>query len=332
MSEINNKILELIKRNYSANEITSVVGITNKQLFYRLNQIKNKGFNIDKKYYSNGEIEYFLKKDNQDKSNYKNSIITPKKDNELKTIVISDLHLSSIYENLDVLDRIYNYCLINDIHIIINAGDVNNCIGHLNNKKKYNSSNLKQIEHMLKVYPYDKNILNYILFGNHDYHMLVDDGIDIGNVLENKRHDLISLGFGIGNINIKNDSIMIRHPLDYEKYNSIDDTIIIEGHHHKSKLVEQITNKSIIINVPTLSDLILDQTNTLKNQALEVTFMFNNGIIRAINMRQLYISNIVYTINEIYLNQLDNARKVNNSVNLNGEYQYKLKNKRTVIK
>ena len=191
MSEINNKILELVKQNYSANEISNVLGITNKQLFYRLNQIKNKGFNIDKKFYSNGEIEYFLKKDNQDNYNYKNSIIIPKKDNELKTIVISDLHLSSIYENLDVLNRIYNYCIKNDIHIIINAGDVNHCVRYSNNQKKYNSSNLKQIEHMLKVYPYDKNILNYILFGNHDYHMLTDDGIDIGNVLENKRHDLI---------------------------------------------------------------------------------------------------------------------------------------------
>ena len=46
MSEINNKILELVKQNYSANEISNVLGITNKQLFYRLNQIKNKGFII----------------------------------------------------------------------------------------------------------------------------------------------------------------------------------------------------------------------------------------------------------------------------------------------
>ncbi len=326
MSEINNKILELVKQNYSANEITSVVGITNKQLFYRLNQIKNKGFNIDKKFYSNGEIEYFLKKDNQDNYNYKNSIIIPKKANELKTIVISDLHLSSIYENLDVLNRIYNYCIKNDIHIIINAGDVNHCVRYSNNQKKYNSSNLKQIEHMLKVYPYDKNILNYILFGNHDYHMLTDDGIDIGNVLENKRHDLISLGFGIGNIKVKEDEIIIRHRLSkLEKRKYRDNKIIIEGHYHMAKVSENLDKTSTIINVPTLSNLTLSNHSTLKNQALEITFKFYDDLIYAFDIKQLYINDVIYIVNETHINQVARAENRDKSLNLNGEYQYKLK-------
>ena len=113
MSDVNSKILELVKKNYSANEISEVLNLTNKQLFCRLNQLKNKGYNICKKYYASGEIEYFLNKSgyNNDSVN-RRSIFIPKKYKFLKTIVISDLHLSSIYENLDVLDKIYNYCLI----------------------------------------------------------------------------------------------------------------------------------------------------------------------------------------------------------------------------
>lgn len=325
MSDVNSKILELVKKNYSANEISSVLGITNKQLFYRLNLIKNKGFNIDRKYYSSGEIEYFVKNSVLDNCDYRNSIFMPKKDETLKTIVISDLHLSSIFENINLLDTIYNYCAKNNIHIIINTGDVNNSVGYSNNKKIYANSNLKQIEHMLDVYPYDKNILNYILFGNHDYKMLVDDYIDIGNVLENKRHDLISLGFGTGKIRIKNDDIIIRHPLSMEKSKYKKNKIIIEGHHHKAKFIENRQINSIKINVPTLSDLILNEIPFLKNQALEIIFEFNNGLINSIYVKQLYISDMIYVVNETCIKQIAEVENRNNAANLNGEYQYKLK-------
>lgn len=324
MSETNKKILELVKQNYSANEISSVLGITNKQLFYRLNLIKNKGFNIDRKYYSNGEIEYFIRNSVLDNYDYKNSIFIPETDNILKTIVISDLHLSSVFENIDMLDTIYNYCVKNNIHIIINAGDVNNCAGYLNNKKIYTTNNLKQIDHMLDVYPYDKNILNYILFGNHDYRMLVKDGIDISNILENKRHDLISLGYGIGKLRIKDDDIIVRHSLNREKSRFIINKIIIDGHHHNAKFAEDKSNRSFKINVPTLSDLTLENT-TLKNQALEISFKFSYGLIYSIYIKQLYINDMIYTVNETHIDQISRTKNRYKDTNLNGEYQYKLK-------
>lgn len=326
MSEINSKILELIEKNYSANEISEVLNITNKQLFYRLTQLKNKGYNICKKYYANGEIEYFLNKSFYDKDTFnKKSIFISKKYKFLKTIVISDLHLSSIYENIDALDKIYNYCAANSIHIIINTGDVNNCTSNLNNRKVYSTSNMKQIEHMLKVYPFDKNILNYILFGNHDYDILVEDGIDIKKILEDKRHDLIPLDYGMDIINMGKDKITLKHNLKKNfKMPMQEKGIILMGHFHNYKVIDNNVDKHIIVQVPTLSTLNFEDKNDLPNCALEITFNFDDSyLIENVNIKHLYINDKIYVLGETRLKQLNFENYDNNECAI-GSYKYKL--------
>ena len=191
-------ILNLINEGKSVEEIGSILNISRNTLYHYLIKLKNKGYSFLSKYYINGNIDYQLIKT----LNYDNeyNLITDKESNEIKLMVISDLHLGSLYEDRRLIESIYNYCINNDIHVILNIGDFV--------EGDVNSSNIKvlpnkQIEHALKYHPYSEEIFNFLILGNHDYSLLSKYGINILDVIKNKRWDIIPIGFGEGKINIK---------------------------------------------------------------------------------------------------------------------------------
>ena len=61
MSDLTNKIIELIKQNKSVNEICEITNLSNKQLFNIISIIGNSGYLFDKKYYYDGDIVYTLR-------------------------------------------------------------------------------------------------------------------------------------------------------------------------------------------------------------------------------------------------------------------------------
>ena len=58
MIDSTRKLLDLINQGKTASEISSEMGISNRQLFNRLTMIRNKGFDFDRKYYDTGDIIY----------------------------------------------------------------------------------------------------------------------------------------------------------------------------------------------------------------------------------------------------------------------------------
>ena len=62
MTNTNQIILDLISKNASVNEITSITGLSAKQLFHRMNMLKIKGYDFKRKYYYNGDVCYDLVK------------------------------------------------------------------------------------------------------------------------------------------------------------------------------------------------------------------------------------------------------------------------------
>jgi len=113
VTEINKKILDLIEKNASVNEISKITGLTNKQLFYRLSLLKNKGYDFERKYYYSGDIVYRLIRDKltNDIDNNGATILTSKNDNVFKALLISDLHIVNKNERLDFIYKTYDYCI-----------------------------------------------------------------------------------------------------------------------------------------------------------------------------------------------------------------------------
>ena len=65
MDEDNAKIIEMIKNGKSANEMASTLGISNKQLYIKLNRLKCYGINLDRFYHDNGNITYYTPTGNE---------------------------------------------------------------------------------------------------------------------------------------------------------------------------------------------------------------------------------------------------------------------------
>ena len=152
MSESTIKILELINQKKSLNEITETLNISRKKLYSILRQVKLQGYDIDRKYYYNGDIIY---KPRNTFFTYEGiNIITNQGDTTFDALLISDLHLGSEFERIDKLNQAYDYCIKEGIHIIIICGDFID--GMYGPYKKHHSNIKEQIDYALEKYPFDK--------------------------------------------------------------------------------------------------------------------------------------------------------------------------------
>ena len=120
MSDISLKLLNLINEEYTLNEITSLLGLSNDEIYKIFRDLKDIGINFNRSYYYSGDIVYLPKKE-LDLSSKKNCInlITKPEEEVFRAMVISDLHAGSIYESKDAWYKIYDYCIVNNIHNII---------------------------------------------------------------------------------------------------------------------------------------------------------------------------------------------------------------------
>ena len=317
MSEFTIKLLELLNNKHTCNEICSMLNISNKQLFHYLTLLKNKGLLFDRKYYYNGEIKYIPISTITDLKNYycnanysvNPAIITEHNQKNIKLVLISDLHLGNSLERLDLLNKTYDYCSKNGINIILNCGDLIDGISDCNLKNITDIYN--QIEYLIKNYPFDKNILNFAVAGNHDLNAIHSGHQDIIEALRNYRHDIVVCGYNNAFINIKNDIISLYHHIpNGKKLTKYSSSIVLHGHAHKYS-TDMNDNKVLNIVVPSLSD-ILSPFPTI----LELELTFNKGFIEHANIKQVYLAfaNKDYVISEVEYNIQNNDRKHSNYI------------------
>ena len=295
MSDFTIKLLNLIREGKTANEIAQELNISNKLLYTRIVNLKNKGFLFDRKYYYDGNIVYVPKMDLLNNNDI--SLITKSSDKELTLVVISDLHIGNDYQRIDLLKSVYDYCAKEGINIIINAGDLVD--GTLGTTKKLYPNPIEQIDYAMQIYPFDKNILNFTLLGNHDFSVLKETGQNLALLIQNYRHDIIPIGYGKGQISIKNDKIIVSHPIDEITFDAKLDnkTLLLKGHSHKFKF--HFDCNHTIVKVPSLSDLSLGADNQIPT-LLKININFNNsGLIEKGVINQLLIADKVYTLNEL---------------------------------
>lgn len=316
MSEQTIKLIELINEGKTCNEICHILNISNKQLYNNLTILQNKGFYYKRKYYSNGAIVYepikSIKKINEFYTSNESSIITDSNELELKVLLISDLHYGNEFERNDLVDRAFNYCIKNDIHIIFLCGDMID--GTFSHVEQDISNVYEQIEHFVKDYPFDKNILTFSVGGNHDENGLRKSGQNIIEILRNYRHDIIISSYNNFFIDIKNDQIQLFHITHKSKVIKSKSSIVLHGHSHKYSC-EQEKSKILHIYVPSLSDLNFNQPMPT---TIQMTLQFDKGYIYDTYLNQIYFGNEDYILNEIKFNLL-RGRYVKNSSILNEE-------------
>lgn len=283
MTDTNIKIIDLIKENKTLREMCKILSISEKQLYVRLKQIINYGYQIDTKYYYGGDIKYeFLSQKNLEENKVKIYMSTSNK--TFRSIVISDMHIGNIKSDINLLCKVYEYAAKNDIKTILNCGD------NIEGDYTHDSLNLKdiysQIDTLVKKHPYDKNILNYIILGNHDHHSLTSDGLDIAERIKKARYDIVPIGHGFGTVGLKQDNIVMLHKLHDKFAPSVgnDSNLILTGHGHmmKTKAYEKLN-----ICVPSLSYVSPDKTKEVIPGFIDLKIDFEKGKMEFIEAKHM---------------------------------------------
>lgn len=285
------KLIRLIEEEKTCNEICSELKFSNEELYNQLLKLKNRGMFLKRRYYSSGDIKYFQmtvpSAISDCYSSTSNTIITKVLENELRCLVISDLHFGNELERLDLIDEAFNYCIKNGIHIIICCGDL---IDGTYTKGVQSLSEVNdQLDHFINNYPSDNSILTFCVAGDHDFSVLRDEGIDIIEAIRNYRHDIVIGGYNSSELFIKNDKIQLFHRPS-KAIRQTDAPIVLYGHTHTYKT--EIVGDSLRVKVPSLSDIGAIPT------ALEMTLTFKNGYFETSVIKQLVFANEFVPISE----------------------------------
>lgn len=238
-------LLNMIKDDLSTEEICQTLNIDKRQLKQKIEQLKISGFNIENKMYFDGTDKYALCHTINPTVDLK--LYAKSKEEYFKALVIGDTHIGHKKENIDYIYTMYDYCLAKDINLkyIIHLGDI--LEGTADSKIPLR----EQLEYFIEQYPYENNIKNILLFGNHEEPFVTEEAIDLKSYIEDKREDMLCLGFGQRNIELDN---KYGHIFMMHQGNIISNSpgIRLFAHSHRFKYV--VKQNYPIITVPTLSD------------------------------------------------------------------------------
>ena len=277
------KLIKSIDDGLTCNEICESLNISRKQLYSLLNYLKLDGINFNRRYQSNGVLVYEPLKKIRDINNDNNSVnlITNYGSLEERSLVISDLHFGNENERLDLIERAYKFCIKNDIHVILIAGDIIDGTYTKGIKERKEEEVYEQIRHLVNDFPYDSNIINIGVLGDHDHSVLTTNYINLKEVLNNKRHDICIGGYNNTNINIKNDNIMLYHHLNGGSITPGFSPIILKGHGHTYSALKR-DDGVLDISVPALSSVMGDHPS-----ALLLDLSFKDGYIYEADVKQV---------------------------------------------
>lgn len=295
MFEYDVNFINKFKEAKTLRELAKEEGLTELEIYKKIMDLQNQGLVFEKVILDNGNINYYIKK-HQPLMKTNSILLNLRNHLNLSSMLISDTHFGNELENLRYLDAVYNYCKDNDIHIIINGGDLVD--GTFTNGKQTIVNPINQVKYLLENYPFDNKILNLICLGNHD-HSLYKCGVDIKKILESSRYDLIPIGYGLGIINVENDQIFIRHSIPDYKFEDISGRFVLEGHKHKAAFTDD--GKGFLINIPSLSDLTLGK-HAFPGAIKMNLFFDENGFITSGMFEQFAFNGKMNTVNEILLN------------------------------
>lgn len=295
MTDKNKQILELIKKDKSSAYIASELGISEKQVWMRLRQIVSSGYQIQNRYYSDASIKYSIKKDETIDTDTDIRICVPSGSKELRVIAISDTHIGNKGSDIDLIKRVYEYASNNDINIILNCGDL--IEGDYTSDRKFIDNVEDQVNYLIKYYPYDKNILNFAIVGNHDYHSLHYSGFDVIKRINTVRQDIVPTGYGLGTINIKADKLILKHELQSKNLPDIpeDANVVLVGHGHmmKTKLYEKL-----FICIPSLSHVSPDKTRENVPGFVDMKLSFDKKRVDYLELKHLILTPKVLEVSE----------------------------------
>ena len=130
----------------------------------------------------------------------------------LKLLLISDTHLASKYDRLDILNYLYDEADKKGVNYVLHSGDLTEGLSgrpqQLYELKE--TSYTGQRDYVIDKYP-KTDIPTYVIAGNHDQWWIKQCGADICRDISNNREDLIYLGSDCEDLKIGKLRIRLYH-------------------------------------------------------------------------------------------------------------------------
>ena len=202
--EIINKIKYLINKKKTLKEICEELELKDYEVIGLVELMKQDGELLD---YVNGEV-IKLKKPIQNNDIYE----LPNNLEHLKLLLISDTHLCSKYDRLDILRYLYDKAEDKGIKHILHSGDFtdgkSNRPEHIYELKELSYDG--QIDYCVEKYPTFSG-KTYVISGNHDNWWYKSIGSEIVKSIANRRDDIIYLGSDVADMKIGKLKIRLFH-------------------------------------------------------------------------------------------------------------------------
>ena len=202
--ELCDKIYYMEKKRKSFNKICEELELKDYEVIGLITLMNQAGYNID---YLNGEI--IVRKNppkNQDIYEIPNNL------EHLKLLLISDTHLGSKYDRLDILKYLYAKAGDKEVKHILHSGDFTD--GRSNSAEQVyelrEPSYEGQVQYCIEKYP-KFNGKTYAIQGNHDNWWYKSAGSEILKSIAKERDDIIYLGPDVADLKIGKLKIRLFH-------------------------------------------------------------------------------------------------------------------------
>lgn len=201
--ELDKFIEYIIKGNKSVESVMKELDLKDYEVYGLVELAKQKGYLID---IIDGKIRKIKPIKENDVYEIKSEL------EHLKLLLISDTHLASKYDRLDILRYLYNKAEDRNINYILHSGDLTE--GRSNRPEQIYSlreaSFEGQRDYVIDKYP-KSNIPTLMISGNHDLWWIKNCGSDIVADICKQREDLTYLGSDCEDIKIGKLKIRLYH-------------------------------------------------------------------------------------------------------------------------
>ena len=210
--EVTDKLRYLINKSKSLEEIQEALGLERYQVYGLVQELINQGY-----LYSiiDGEIVKLKKPiKNNDVYEVKNNL------EKLKLLLISDTHLCSNYDRIDILNYLYDKAGNLGVKHVLHSGDFTD--GRSNRPEQVyelkEPSYQGQVDYCVSKYPNVDGITTYAISGNHDDWWYKSAGSEILKSISRQREDIVYLGPDVADMKIGKLKIHLFHGKGAQAY------------------------------------------------------------------------------------------------------------------
>ena len=202
--ELCDKIYRMAKKKTPFNEICKKLELNDYEVAGLITIMNNEGYNIE---FVNGEVIVFKTPKKQE-----NIYELPNNLEHLKLLLISDTHLASKYDRLDILRYLYAKADELGVKHVLHSGDFTD--GRSNRPEQIyelrEASYEGQVDYCVDKYPaFDGN--TYVISGNHDNWWYKSTGSEIVKSIARRRDDIVYLGPDVADLKIGSLKIRLFH-------------------------------------------------------------------------------------------------------------------------